>query len=128
MIGCSRPATLAVLSILWCGVSASAETLRCQSVNGNLNCAGSNGVSCQTVNGKTVCISGHGGVRQSFGNASPSDSSSHGGNDEDLDNAPLGPAMKERLEQRGADGHMLLLEREGVKLHLRTDWLSIDRD
>ena len=53
MSRCSRAATFAVLSILWCGVSASAETLRCQSVNGNLNCAGSGGVSCQTVNGKT---------------------------------------------------------------------------
>ena len=72
MSRCSRTATFAALSILWCGVSASAETLRCQSVNGNLNCAGSGGVSCQTVNGKKVCTSGHGDVVQSFGSGKSS--------------------------------------------------------
>jgi hypothetical protein len=63
----SRTIACAALSLLWCGVAASAETLRCQSVNGNLNCVGSGGVSCQTVNGKTVCASGRGDVVQSFG-------------------------------------------------------------
>ena len=72
MSRCSRTATLAALSILWCGASASADTLRCQSVNGNLNCAGSGGVSCQTVDGKKVCVSGHGDVVQSFGNGKSS--------------------------------------------------------
>ena len=47
MFRCSRTTAFAVLSILWCGVSASAETMRCQSVNGNVNCAGSGGVSCR---------------------------------------------------------------------------------
>jgi hypothetical protein len=60
-------AILAVLTILWGGVSAFADTLRCQSSNGNLNCAGSNGVSCQTINGHKTCISGHGDVVQTFG-------------------------------------------------------------
>jgi hypothetical protein len=66
-----RVAALAGLWAVLCGVSAGAETLRCQSVNGNLNCAGSSGVSCQTVNGRTTCVSGHGDVVQSFGRGAP---------------------------------------------------------
>jgi hypothetical protein len=84
MSRCSRAATFAVISILWCGLSASAESLRCQSVNGNLNCAGPGGVSCQTVNGKKVCISGHGDVVQSFGATSSMDIP----DDEGLDDQP----------------------------------------
>jgi hypothetical protein len=127
MSRCSRTATFAALSILWCGVSASAETLRCQSVNGNLNCAGSGGVSCQTVDGKKVCVSGHGDVVQSFGNGNSSrDDASTG--DEDLDDAPAGPAIHQRIEQHGPGGHTLLLERDGTKLHVQTDSLSIDRN
>ena len=121
MIRCSRAATVAVLSLLWSGVSASAESMRCQSVNGNLNCAGSGAVSCQTVNGQKLCVSGHGGVVQSFGKTtSPPDDSA-----EDLDDAP--PA-RQRLERHDFHGRTLLLERNGEKLHLRTDWLSVDRD
>lgn len=66
-----RPHTiaLAALSLVWgCLSAAHAETLRCTSVNGSLNCVGSHGMSCQTVNGRKVCISGHGDVVQSFGN------------------------------------------------------------
>jgi hypothetical protein len=52
---------------LFCGITGlHAETLRCQSMNGNLNCAGSSGVSCQTINGRTTCVSGKGGIVQSF--------------------------------------------------------------
>lgn len=123
MTSCSRAVTLAALSILWCGVSASAETMRCQSVNGNLNCAGSGGVSCQTVNGQKVCVSGHGGVVQSFGKTNPP--SEEAGDSEDMDDAP--PA-KQRLEQHDFHGRTLLLERDGTKLHLRNQWLSVDRD
>jgi hypothetical protein len=68
MSRCSRTLAFAAVTIVWGGLSAHAETLRCQSINGNLNCAGSSGVSCQTINGKTVCLSGHGDVVQSFGN------------------------------------------------------------
>jgi len=131
MSRCSRTVLFAGLSMVWCGVSASAETLRCQSVNGNLNCAGSDGVSCQTVNGKTVCVSGHGDVVQSFGNGPPSDT---GGDDSDdagsggRGDVPPGPTIKERLERHDSSGHTLLLDRDGTRLHLRTDWLSIDRD
>jgi hypothetical protein len=127
MSRCSRTATFAALSILWCGVSASAETLRCQSVNGNLNCAGSGGVSCQTVDGKKVCVSGHGDVVQSFGNGK-SFSDGADNDEEDLDGAPSRPVIHQRLEQHGAGGHTLLLERDGTKLHIQTDSLSIDRN
>ncbi|HEY4043586.1 MAG TPA: hypothetical protein VGM32_17300 [Rhodopila sp.] len=113
----------ALLSILWSGVSASADTLRCQSVNGNLNCAGSSGVSCQTVNGKKVCVSGHGDVVQSFG----SGKSSH--DDVQTDGQDMNdPALHQRLEQSGPHGRTLLLERDGARLHIHTDWLSLDRD
>jgi hypothetical protein len=120
----THAALLACFSVLWCGVSASADTLRCQSVNGNLNCAGSSGASCQTVNGKTVCISGHGDVVQSFGHSSPPDMSTDdtGDQDEDL------PTPKQRLEQHGPAGRSMLLERDGTRLHVRSDWLSIDRE
>jgi hypothetical protein len=127
MFRCSRTATFAALSIILCGASASAETLRCQSINGNLNCAGSGGVSCQTVDGKKVCVSGHGDVVQSFGNGKSSDEDAYT-DDEGLGDAPSNPATHQRLEQHGPGGHTLLLERDGTKLHIRTDRLSIDRD
>ena len=124
-----RTAIFAALSILCCGLSASAETLRCQSINGNLNCAGSGGVSCQTVNGKQVCISGHGDVVQSFGGQSSGDQSLGDQSsrqdartgDEDIDD----PALHQRLEQHDGFGHMLPLQRDGTKPHLRT---SLDRN
>jgi hypothetical protein len=123
MSRCLRTVTFAALSILWCGVSASGETLRCQSVNGNLNCAGSGGVSCQTVNGKKVCTSGHGDVVQSFGSGQSS------GDDAYTDDDALSdPAIHQRLEQHGPSGRTLLLDRDGTKLHVHTDWLSIDRN
>ncbi len=145
MSRCSQPAIFAALAMLWCGVSASAETLRCQSVNGNLNCAGSGGVSCQTVDGKKVCTSGHGDVVQSFGGGSPA---GHAVNpnqrpsealgdeglgesqdgDEGADAAPIDPALKERLEHRDPTGRTLRLQRDGSSLHLRSNWLAIDRD
>jgi hypothetical protein len=80
MFRCVRGATFAflsigVFSIVGCMTAASAETLRCQSVNGNVNCAGSNGVACQTVNGKKTCVSGNGDVVQSFGKGTSSNSS-----------------------------------------------------
>ena len=101
--------------------SASAETLRCQSVNGNLNCAGSNGVSCQTVNGTKVCVSGHGDVVQSFGGASAHDEDSA---DEDIGE----PSMREMLRMRHPDGRTLDLERNGSALHMQNGSTSIDQD
>lgn len=64
----TRIAAFALLTVVGSGGFASAESLRCQSINGNLNCSGSSGASCQTINGRTVCISGRGDVVQSFGN------------------------------------------------------------
>jgi len=113
MSRCSRIVLFAGLSMVCGGVSASAETLRCRSVNGNLNCAGSDGVSCQTVNGKTVCVSGHGDVVQSFGNGPPSDPSGDDTDDAGSRGRGDGPAdaiIKQRLERHDAGGHTLLLE------------------
>jgi hypothetical protein len=134
----SRAAFLAVLPILWAGsilcagVSASAETLRCQSINGNVNCAGSGGVSCQTVDGRKVCVSNGGGVVQSFGNHAPSDNldNSIGADDEGLNNTAPDPDMPvpARQDRHGHGGHTLLIDRAGRTLHLQTDTLSIDRD
>jgi hypothetical protein len=69
MSRCSRALILAAVSLTWGGLTANAETLRCQSVNGNINCVGSQGLSCQTVNGQKVCMSGHGDIVQTFGNS-----------------------------------------------------------
>ena len=113
---------LAAIGLVCAGASASAETLRCQSVNGNLNCAGSNGVSCQTVNGKKVCTSGHGDVVQSFGGRSSAE-------DEDSANEDIGePSMREMLRMRHPDGRTLKLERNGSAMHLQNGSLSVDQD
>jgi hypothetical protein len=142
MSRCSRITAFAALSILWCGVSSAGETMRCQSVNGNLNCAGSGGVSCQTVDGKKVCVSGHGDVMQSFGGGSSAgNGASHDDSTDDdegldsghvdsgrSDNRPSVPAMKQRLERRDGHGGNLLLQRDGTRLHIHNDWLSVDRE
>jgi hypothetical protein len=86
---------LAGLWVVGCGVSAGAETLRCQSVNGNLNCAGSSGVSCQTVNGRKTCVSGHGDVLQSFGGGAPPGVSADDGEDADDLDAARAPEGRE---------------------------------
>jgi hypothetical protein len=114
-------AMLAALSILWCAASASAETMRCQSVNGNLNCAGSSGVSCQSVDGKTVCTSGHGDVVQSFGNTAPSDP------DDGTSADPSGDPSREP-RHRGGQSRSLQLQQQGGRLHFQNDWITIDRD
>jgi hypothetical protein len=106
----SRAATFAALSILWFGVSASADTLRCQSVNGNLNCAGPGGVSCQTIDGKKVCVSGHGDVVQSFGKGTTSAPPDDGADDEGLDNAP--PSFQHRPEWHDRRSSELLREQD----------------
>jgi len=131
---CMRAMTVTVLSILWGGISASAETMRCQSVNGNLNCAGSGGVSCQTINGKKVCVSGHGEVVQSFGAGTSSHSSNMdtddgaADGDDGPDSAPPAPRTREHLEQRGPRGRVMQLDRNGTELHLRTGRMTIDRN
>lgn len=133
MARCARAVVFAGLSILWFGTSAQAETLRCQSVNGNLNCAGSGGVSCQTVDGKKVCTSGSGDVVQSFGKGTSSTSSGRttedngGADDEGLDDESPAPKRHQHVEQTGPGGHRMMLDQNGSSVQLRTDRLSIDR-
>jgi hypothetical protein len=107
MLPCARTAAAAIVSILWYVAPASAESLRCQSVNGNLNCAGSDGVACQTVNGKKTCVSGHGDVVQSFGkgtstNSTTPDQSDAMDQDDDADAPPSHPPH--RHADRGNPG------------------------
>jgi hypothetical protein len=95
-------ASFAFLSILGFATLGSADTLRCQSVNGNVNCAGSNGVACQTVNGKKTCVSGHGDVVQSFGEGT---SSSTSGQDSDAAAMADDEGMDDTSTSRGTHKH-----------------------
>jgi hypothetical protein len=140
MFRCRQIIISAGVSFLLGAAPAGAETLRCQSINGNLNCAGSGGVSCQTVDGKKVCTSGHGDVVQSFGggqfqgqSVGPSQDrlqeQLQGQPQDDEDLAPDEmPPPKTRLEQRGPSGHRMVLERDGTRLRLQNDWLSVERN
>ena len=125
---CTRAATFAALSMLWCGASALAGSLRCQSVNGNINCAGPGSISCQTVDGKKVCVSGHGDVIQSFGKGSSSNSPDDDADDEGLDVAPPAPPITAHPNRHNPPDRRLLPQQEGAKPRLRADRLSIDRD
>jgi hypothetical protein len=103
----ARTAAFAIVSILWCVAPASAESLRCQSVNGNLNCSGSGGVACQTVNGTKTCTSGNGDVVQSFGKGTSTNSVIQDPDDaldqgDDADAAPSRPTP--RHAERGKSG------------------------
>jgi hypothetical protein len=111
MVRCTCAATFAFLSILRFATSAQAETLRCQSVNGNVNCAGSDGVACQTINGKKTCVSGHGDVVQSFGKGNSSNSSSQDfdegavADDEALDDPSSANGRHKHQQQRALTPH-----------------------
>ena len=107
-----RSIVLASLLVVGCGVSVSAETLRCQSINGNLNCAGSSGASCQTIDGKTVCSSRHGDVVQSFGRGS-----SPGTSGEFAKGSDVSPdrTIKQRLEEY-RNHRQQLLDQEDTRL------------
>ncbi len=69
------PRSLAIAAALFACAPVFAGTLRCTSLNGNLNCAGSGAVSCQSVNGHTVCSNASHDVMQSFGGAAMDDDS-----------------------------------------------------
>ncbi len=136
----------AALVVAFLGASASAEALRCRSFNGNVTCVGPGAASCQTVDGKTVCIGGNGDTVQVFGTGKPSPDvleglfgKDHGeynaaeearaaGEDGEAAAWPLTPPRSRRLsiERREPAGGSLSLEREGRKLRLRTDRLSVD--
>lgn len=130
-------AALAV--VVLCG-PASAEALRCWSVNGNVSCAGPGAASCQSVDGRTVCVGGRGDTVQVFGNGDPwpdppkwtgdDDTAEDDGAAADEAAVPLVPPPPWRflVERRDRDGGRLLLRREGRSLHLRTDRLSLDID
>lgn len=133
-----------VLAAATCA-AASAETLRCRSVNGNTTCSGSGAVSCQTVNGRTVCVGGHGAAVQSFGGGAPTPEELQevgppdresgpdvlGGKGElDDDEAPPRRAQPRlSLSRQDANGSVLSLERNEGRLRLRTrsTTIAIDR-
>jgi hypothetical protein len=112
---------LAALILALPMASAGAESLSCRSVNGNVTCSGSGAVACQTVNGQTTCTGGNGAVVQRFGRSvAPPVIVPDAEMDEDLP-----PRLF--LDRRSAPGRMTI-ERDGTRLRLRSDRLSIDRD
>jgi hypothetical protein len=134
-----RPFVLAfVLTVAACA-SASAETLRCRSVNGNTTCSGSGAVSCQTVNGRTVCVGGNGAAVQSFGADAPTREEMQELNRldrDDLDDDAPPPPAKRRLSVKrwDANGPVLSLEQSAgeqsagrLRLHTRRTDVTIDR-
>ncbi|MBK1656809.1 hypothetical protein [Paracraurococcus ruber] len=111
----TRLLPFAALALACSLLPARAETLRCQSVNGNVTCAGSGAASCQRVDGRTVCTSGQGGIVQEFGGRP------------DAEAARRLAERRLRIERQGPAG-ALTLEREGGRLRLRTDRLDLDVD
>lgn len=120
---------LMVLLLLGCAPAA-AETLQCRSVNGNVTCAGDGAASCQTVNGRTVCTGQGGAIVQEFGGRprrSPPPETDEPAEELLLREPPQAPARRLTIERRGSAG-ALSLERDGTRLRLRTEHLSVDRD
>ena len=119
----------AVLAVVVLGGAASAGSLTCRSVNGNVSCVGSGGTSCQTVDGKTVCVGGNGDEVQAFGGGHPlPDPPDLGEDDGTADDGPVvlvEPGSRLRVGRSGPGGQ-LQLRREGRTLHLRGDGLSVD--
>jgi hypothetical protein len=116
------PAAVLAATFL-CG-AASAGSLTCRSVNGNVSCVGSGGTSCQTVDGKTVCVGGNGDEVQAFGGGHPSPDPPDLGEDDGP--VVLVPPGSRLWVGRGGPGGQLQLRREGRTLHLRSDGLSVD--
>jgi hypothetical protein len=122
------PAAVLAATFL-CG-AASAGSLTCRSVNGNVSCVGSGGTSCQTVDGKTVCVGGNGDAVQTFGGGHPPpDLPDLGEDDGTADDGPVvlvTPGSRLRVGRGGPGVGQLQLRREGRTLHLRSDGLSVD--
>jgi hypothetical protein len=128
MLPVTRRLLLATLAAC-CAAPAFAETLRCQSVNGNVTCAGSGAVSCQTVDGRTTCVSGGGRVVQQFGSAGSSPPVVEPEEPDDReDGPPPRPAGRHLSIERQGPAGRLSLERDGNRLRLRTERLAIDLD
>src|SRR3954453_592194 len=125
----TRPSRRLMVFLLLGCTPATAETLQCRSINGNIICAGNGAVSCQTVNGRTVCIGSGGSIVQEFGSAPgrrmPPDADESP--EERLGERPQPRARQLAIERRGPVG-FLSIERDGTRLRLRTEQLSIDRD
>jgi hypothetical protein len=119
--------TLATFGAVLSATPVLAETLRCRSVNGNVTCAGSNGTSCQTVNGRTTCVSGSGTIVQQFG-AAPSGRPAPPVTEEESDLGPDHTARRRLWLERHGPGSPLSIEREGSRLRLRRDGMSLDID
>lgn len=128
-------ATVALWAMLDQG--AAAGSLSCRSVNGNVTCAGPDAASCQTVDGRTVCVGGGGDVLQMFGASGPDATGGPDGSDQPLETeetdgeAVLPPPVPQEprrvvIERRGPWGETFSLRREGRKLRVTTDRLSID--
>jgi len=127
-----RLSLLAALAALPALAPAMAETLRCRSVNGNITCSGSGSVSCQTVNGRTTCVGGNGAVVQQFGGP-PSTEPPAIMDEEDEpaleEEALSAPRSRDRLSiERRSPHAWMSLQRDGSRLRLRTDRLSIELD
>lgn len=136
-----RPFALALVLTAAACAAASADTLRCRSVNGNTTCSGSGAVSCQTVNGRTVCVGGHGAAVQSFGgtptpeemqgalpdrDGSPDAWGSKGDPGDDVPPRRAPPRLS--IDRRDANGPALSLERSEGRLRLRTRSAAIAID
>jgi hypothetical protein len=116
--------SISTTSLLFCSMlSVQADTLRCQSVNGNTNCAGTGSISCQTVNGRTVCASKNGDVVQSFGGQASPDSK-----DAESDDDSTPPARHQRFDMTSPRGQHLSVTQDGSSLHIRSGSILIDRD
>ncbi len=127
-----KPFRLSLLTALLAASACSAagaESLSCRSVDGNVTCAGRGAYSCQTVNGQTTCIGGNGSVVQRFGAPLPDPSAMPEEAEPEEEAAPMPRPRGGHLllERRGPAGWMMI-EREGTRLRLRSDRLSIDRD
>ena len=56
----SRPSRRLIVFLLLGCIPATAETLRCRSINGNVTCAGDGAASCQMVNSAAPSAIGSG--------------------------------------------------------------------
>ncbi len=127
-----RPFVLAFVLTAIASASASAETLRCRSVNDNTTCSGSGAVSCQTVNGRTVCVGGNGAAIQSFRGGAPTPEELQEFDQpgrEDLDDAPPPAKRRHSINRLDANGPVLSLEQSDgrLRLHTRRTAIAIDR-
>jgi hypothetical protein len=129
-----------LLAALFAAGPVAAESLRCRVVNGNAVCAGSGAMSCQTINGRTTCLAGDGAVVQQFRSQQPprleappeaAPEPDELETEEAVPPPPRGrslPSRRMQVERLGPAGHWLSLQRDGSRLRLNTDRLSVELD